>query len=110
MPDDLRDVLARTIRTRVRLTLGPDATRTLAEGKPVILSGREADDAADAALAALAEHGLVVVEQKELARLRDLGTEKPTATVRWEAPDSPTGSTASPGAAPLAALDSSEPR
>lgn len=71
---DLRDMLARTIRDRVRLTLGPDASRTLAEGRPVILSGREADDAADAALAALAEHGLAVVDlavrDEELEGLR----------------------------------------
>jgi hypothetical protein len=61
-PDGLRDLLARTIRDRVRLTIGPRAEQTLKEGNPVILSGREAGDAADAALA---------VRDEEMAALRE---------------------------------------
>ncbi|WP_433259298.1 DUF4326 domain-containing protein (plasmid) [Streptosporangium sp. CA-135522] len=66
MSEILRDTLANAIRHRVRLCLEPNALAHAGQGKPIALSGTEADAVIDAALAALAAQGYVIVSAKDL--------------------------------------------
>lgn len=57
MADDLKEQLARRIRERLRLRLGPNALSMAQAGADIMLNSGEADQVADAALEVLAELG-----------------------------------------------------
>jgi len=62
MPD-LKDQLARRIRDRLRLHLGPNALSLAKAGAPLMLNSGEADQVADIACEVLAELGLLNSER-----------------------------------------------
>lgn len=68
-PEHLHTVIEDRVRRDVRLRLGKRAVENLAADQPVMLSGREADDVATVALAALRDAGMVVVPAGDVRKV-----------------------------------------